>query len=110
MMSEVPRHIEAFWRDFVRSARAPVDALERFYESFRIGSSEEDAEQGARLVLVGTKTATSSLLWEYEALGKAMPRVGVLSVLEDGMREPVCVVETTWLEVIPFGEIDAAFT
>jgi uncharacterized protein YhfF len=59
--------------------------------------------------LTGAKTATSSLLWEYEQLGKPLPRVGALSILENGQGEPVCIVETVWLEVLPFEKIDANF-
>jgi uncharacterized protein YhfF len=59
--------------------------------------------------LAGAKTTTSSLLWEYQKLGKPLPRVGSLSILENGQGEPVCVVETIWLEVVPFEKIDADF-
>jgi len=61
------------------------------------------------LILAGTKTTTSSLLWEYEKLSKPLPRIGSLSILEDGQGEPVCVVETIWLKVLPFKKIDADF-
>jgi uncharacterized protein YhfF len=105
----MPDHIEAFWQRFLESQRDPVEAHGRFYESFRIGSEPEDADEGARLIRRGQKTATSSLLWEYEAQGKALPRVGSLSVIEDGRDVAICVVETTWLQVLPFDQVDAEF-
>ena len=58
--------------------------------------------------MCGEKTATASLLREYED-GKPMPSVGALSVLEDGTRKPVCVVKTVWVEVIAFDQVDALF-
>ncbi len=105
----VPNHIEAFWRRFLDSRTGPKDANERFYESFRVGNDDESANEGARLILSNEKCATSSLQWEYEDCGKPLPRVGALSVVEDARRRPQCVVETTWVEVIPFGEVDATF-
>jgi uncharacterized protein YhfF len=39
------------------------------------------------------KTATSSLLWTYEALNKPPPEVGSLSIVTDGDGGPGCVVE-----------------
>jgi uncharacterized protein YhfF len=48
-------------------------------------------------------------LWDYQESGKPLPYVGALSVLEDGARQPVCVIETTWVEVIPFDQIDSKF-
>jgi uncharacterized protein YhfF len=106
---DIPRHVEAFWSGFLESSSAPHDANERFYESFRIGLEDEDADTGAALILSGQKTTTSSLLWEYESRGKALPPLGNLSVVENGRRAPVCVVTTTWIEIIPFDRIDAQF-
>lgn len=104
-----PQHIKEFWQSFLKSQSDPPDSNRRFYESFRIGSDDEDADSGARLILSGQKTATSSLLWEYEDSGKVLPDIGALSVVEDGGRKPVCVVETTWIEVMKFCDIDEKF-
>ena len=109
MMAHIPQHIEAFWSDFLESRAAPNDANERFYESFRVGLDDEDAETGAELILSKQKTATSSLLWEYESSGKALPPLGNFSVVENGQRVPVCIVKTTWIEIVRFDDVDARF-
>jgi uncharacterized protein YhfF len=109
MMAAIPKHIEAFWNGFLDSQSASHDANDRFYESFRIGLDAETADEGVRLILSRQKTATSSLLWEYESSGKALPPLGNLSVVENGRRAPVCVVRTTWIEVIRFNDVDAQF-
>jgi uncharacterized protein YhfF len=109
MMADIPRHIEGFWTGFLESQSAPNDANERFYESFRIGLDDKDAETGAELILSKQKTATSSLLWQYESSGKALPPLGNLSVVENGRRAPVCVVKTTWIDIVRFGDVDAQF-
>lgn len=99
----------AFWANFLRSRTDLSATAELLYEAFRIGDSPESANEGARLILTGAKTTTSSLLWEYEKLSKPLPRVGSLSILENGKGEPICVIETIWLEVLPFEKIDADF-
>jgi uncharacterized protein YhfF len=109
MMVHIPPHIESFWTDFLESRSAPDDANARFYESFRVGSGDQDAETGAELILTKQKTATSSLLWEYESSGKALPPVGSFSVVENGHRVPVCIVKTTWIEIVRFDDVDAQF-
>lgn len=67
------------------------------------------ADAGAALIQSGVKTATSSLVWEYEASNKPMPELGSLSIVADGDGDPVCIVETTAADVMTLGEVDARF-
>src|SRR5215468_1000890 len=89
---------EAFWAKFLQSRANPSATATLLCEAFRIGDSEQSADEGARLILSGPKTTTSSLLWEYDKLGKPLPLVGSFSI-----------VETTWLEILQFQEVDADF-
>src|SRR3954447_9102594 len=75
----------------------------RYFIPFSIGSTPETADEGAMLILNGTKTLTSSPFWDYPD-GK-FPFVGALAVLLDGSRRPRGVVETTRIEIMPFGAI-----
>ena len=109
MLVKIPDHIESFWQSFLGSEESPENAKDLFLESFQIGSTPAQADQGASLILSGKKTATSSLLWEYDQSGKPKPSTGALSVVEDGECNAVCVVETTWVQVIPFSEVDESF-
>jgi uncharacterized protein YhfF len=108
-MHAVSGSTQAFWAEFLRSTPNASDAESRRYEAMRIGDTRESGNHGAQLILSGAKTATSSLEWEYEQLDRARPQIGSLSVVENGQGEPVCIVETTWLEILPFEQIDAAF-
>jgi uncharacterized protein YhfF len=101
--------VKRFWAAFLHQTDDPLDAKTRLYEVFQIGDSEADADEGADLIVAGIKTATSSLLWEYEATGNRQPTKGVLSILTNGSAEPVCIVETTWLKVQAFSQVDAQF-
>jgi uncharacterized protein YhfF len=71
----------------------------RYFLPMSIGSAPEHADEGAALILNGTKTLTSSLLWEYP--DGTIPFVGALSVLLDGAGRPRGIVKTLRVEVMP---------
>ena len=109
MTLELDAKLEAFWQAYLASLPDAAEAARRFYEAFAIGDSSESADEGAALIKRGAKTATSSLLWEYQATGKPLPVAGSLSIVRDGRGNPVCVVESTAVEIRAFAEVDAAF-
>ncbi|GGZ59526.1 hypothetical protein GCM10010387_61580 [Streptomyces inusitatus] len=59
-------------------------------------------------VLDGSKTATASLLTEYEREREPLPRVGDRSVVLDSAERPVAVIEVTAVRVVPLSEVDLA--
>jgi uncharacterized protein YhfF len=73
--------------------------------AWAFGASAEEADELLRLVLEGTKTATASALWDFEAEGEALPQVGSLSILLDGSGHPRALVNTTAVAVVPFDEV-----
>jgi uncharacterized protein YhfF len=75
----------------------------RYFLPMSIGNAPETADEGAVLILNGTKTLTSSPFWDYPD-GK-IPFVGALSVLLDGAHRPRGIVETTRVEIMPFQAI-----
>ena len=79
----------------------------RHFAPMAIGSTPASMEEGAALILAGTKTATSSPFWDYP--DGRIPFVGALSVLIDGARRPRGIVETTRIRIMRLGEADAAF-
>ena len=100
---------EAFWQAYLASLPQAQEAIHRFYEVFQIGNSPAAADEGAALIKHGVKTATSSLLWVYQATNKPLPEAGSLSIVINGRGEPVCVVETLTVEIQSFADVDAAF-
>ncbi|MGA5034402.1 ASCH domain-containing protein [Streptomyces cellulosae] len=59
-------------------------------------------------VLDGSKTATTTLVAEYEREGEPLPGVGDRSVLVDSDGRPVAVLEVTGVRVVPLGRVDLA--
>lgn len=67
------------------------------------------ADELGALVLAGTKTATCSALWEWEAEGSDLPQVGKKTVVLNGAEQPICMIETTEVQIQPFNQVDAQF-
>jgi len=61
-------------------------------------------------VLRGEKTATASLLTDYEPhTAERLPRIGERLALLDFDDEPVGIVETTDIRIVRVGDVDLAF-
>lgn len=71
------------------------------------GATPEQADELLGLVLDGTKTATASALWDYEAEGEDLPTVGTLGIVVDGTGTPRALVVTTDVRTVPFDRVDA---
>lgn len=99
----------AFWQAFLQTQADPETANTRFYESFHFSSRQSLADELAGLVLNGTKTATSALVWENEAENKPVVKPGDYSIVTGWDGHPVCVYETTEVTIKPFKDVDAAF-
>jgi uncharacterized protein YhfF len=103
----LPPAIAEFWDAYAKSVGG-VDET-RFYEAFFFADSEESANSLAELVLSGTKRATASSLWSYEAEGKRPPAPGDLSVVTDWAGVPRCIIETVAVDIVPFNHVTAEF-
>lgn len=103
----IPPPLLDFWTRFSRAVGGADEA--RFYEAFYFGDNEALANELAALVLAGRKRATAGSVWSFEAEGKRLPRPGDLSVVTNWAGEPLCVIETLTVELLPFNEVTAAF-
>lgn len=74
--------------------------------AWQFGATPEQADELLALVLDGTKTATASMLWDFEAEGERLPEPGTLSIILDGREHPRALIETTAVEVVAFDEVD----
>ena len=107
-MSEVSSQVEAFWQAYLASLPENSERSGE-YEAWSFGDSSELADDLGALVTAGTKTATCCSLRGLELAGEPVPAVGNVSVLLDGRGEPLCVVETSGVEVKPYNEVGADF-
>ena len=108
MQEQVDYQVNAFWRSYVE--RLPESEREReYFEAFQFGAGREMANQLARLVLDGIKTAASDLIWHIDANHKPRWAVGDEHVVLDGAWTPVAVIRTTELSERRFCDVDEAF-
>jgi uncharacterized protein YhfF len=103
----IPPGIAEFWQAYC--AASGEDCSSRFYESFHFDDNEPSANALAELVRVGIKRATAGLVWSFEHAGISPPKPGALSVVTNWGGNPVCVIETVAVEVVPFEHVSAEF-
>lgn len=97
--------INRMWGDYGKmNPNAPKD-----YEAWAFGDSKEMADELAKLVLEGTKTATASNYTLYELDNEELPYVGLHNIILDGDGKAVAITETVSVEVVPFDEVTAEF-
>ena len=101
--------IEAYWRSYLGTLSVDSPVRGERYEAEGWGDSPQMAHVLGVLIASGTKTATCSALWECEAEGERLPKVGLKTVVLDGNGEPLCIVETRDVEVKPYDSVDARF-
>jgi uncharacterized protein YhfF len=106
-MQQTSETIPAFWQRFL--ATQPDAAALSFTEAQQFGSGQAMGDELAALILAGTKTATCSCLWEWQAEGSPIPTVGSLSILLDGRGQPCAVLEITEVSLRRYDEVDAEF-
>lgn len=112
MLPEKPRFSpqDSFWQAYV--SRLPQDHPHRYRAkppAWAFGNSPEMADELGSLVQAQVKTATCSMLWEYDFDGEPLPEVGDLSIILDGSERPLCLIETVEVEIRPYNEVDERF-
>src|SRR5262245_38397459 len=98
---------DAFWKDFQdKDPQAPDE-----YYLLRFGGSNAALQtELADLVGSGSKRATATLLRDFEyGEEPVFPKPGQLWVLINGAGDPLSVVRTTQVDIVTFGDVDAAF-
>jgi uncharacterized protein YhfF len=101
--------VEAFWQAYLASLPAGSERPAEPYEIGYFADNEQDADELGELVRAGIKTATCSSLWWYEAENEAPPKVGDLFLVTNWAGDPLCIIETTEVQVRSFNEVDAQF-
>lgn len=82
------------------------DVPDREYEAWSFG---DDPDLLADLVLKGEKTATSSAYILYGIEGEPLPAAGEYSVILNSDGQAVCIIRTTKVFVVPFGQVSEEF-
>ncbi len=97
-----------FWHTYLDSLPAGAERPAS-YTAWSFGHDADDADNLGELVKRGVKTATCSLMWTFEAEKSPLPQVGELSIVLDGVGDPLCIIETTELQVKAYKDVDVQF-
>ena len=100
---------EAYWQMFLSTVPDDSPYRTKTYIAEGWGDSPAMADELGALVVQGTKTATCSALWEWEAEGNPIPQAGLISIALDGRGEPLCIIETVEVTVRKYNEVEAGF-
>ncbi|MGC2238667.1 MAG: ASCH domain-containing protein [Pyrinomonadaceae bacterium] len=103
---KITKEIEEFWRKFC--AVNPEIRADESYEVWFFHHNRESSKKLAELVISGKKQATASLMEDESDVGEG-GIVGGYSVVTDFDGNPQCVIQTTEIRHLPFGEVDAQF-
>lgn len=101
--------IDRYWSQFIESLPASQPRPVRYLGASYFGTRPEGAREIADLVLAGIKTSTGSLRWSYDFGRKPLPQAGDLSIVTDGFDHPLCIIETSEVQILAFDEVDAQF-
>lgn len=97
--------IKKYWERFVE-VNDDV-SVETPYDYWYFGHYEALAQELAELVITGKKTATASLLKSYEVDEEDIPEAGQYSVITDYHGNPMCIIRTNKVRIMPFNEMTA---
>jgi len=78
-----------------------VDSSE--YDAWSFGDEADDL---ARLVVEGKKTATASVYDLYAYDGESLPKAGDYSVILDSSDRAVCIIRDIEVRIVPFRDVD----
>jgi uncharacterized protein YhfF len=101
--------LESYWQEFLSTLPADSPYRDKSYISEGWGDSPEMADELGALIAAGTKTATCSALWEWQAEAESPPETGTITIVVDGRGEPLCIVETVEVTVRNYNKVDAGF-
>jgi uncharacterized protein YhfF len=102
--------MDVFWQAYVNTLPPDHPARSRpVPPAWGFGDSAALADELGDLVCRGVKTATCTLVWEFEVKGEAIPQPGELNIILDGAGQPLCIIETTGVEIKPYNAVEPAF-
>ena len=100
--------IEQYWQSYLATT-SNASLSNGNYEAHQFGDSAALTDELGNLILKGVKTATCSTVWEWEAEGSELPKIGSKTIVLDGNDIPLCVIETTEVTLRAFNEVDGQF-
>lgn len=100
--------LEQYWQAYLVTLPKPTSSVGT-YDAGQFGDNSDLVDKLGNLILKRVKTATCSALWEWEAEGSELPKVGSKTIVLEGNDSPLCIIETIEVVIRAFNEVDAKF-
>lgn len=101
--------IKAYWEAYLATLPPESPMHDKSYTAEYFGDNPELANELGALIANGTKTATCSAVWEWEAEGTPIAEAGPITIVLDGSNTPLCIIETIEVTIRPYNEVDSQF-
>lgn len=98
-----------YWHEFLSTLPDDSPYRSRSFHAEGWGDSPEMAQELGELIQAGIKTATCSSVWEWEHDKEKWPEPGHLTIVLNGHGDPICIVETTEVNICAFNQVDPQF-
>lgn len=92
--------IDEYWNQFKNDYN--IDNNIKYTSSFSFGVK---ADELAKLVVEGKKTATSSLLYNYQLENESIPKEGQYFIITNSEDEPVAIIKNIEIRITPFKNV-----
>ncbi|MHB8129970.1 MAG: ASCH domain-containing protein [Mobilitalea sp.] len=103
------KSVLAMWKEYLTTIGEDEENTLKSYTSWHFCDNEEDANDLAELVLLGTKRATASLYLSYEYEKEDLPKIGKHSIIMDWSNDARCILETIKIDIVPYQEVTESF-
>lgn len=105
-LKKMNNSVKNFWHEFCSANKVKIDTP---YQIWYFGNNQKLAKELAELVMSGKKRATASLV----AVNNLQPEIAPIddgySVVTDFEGNPMCIIQTNEIQILPFDEVDAQF-
>ena len=99
--------IERFWQSFLTTLPNQEERERAKYQAWGFANTPDLADRLGDLVKRGVKTATAALEWMFDEGKEPRPALAEYSIILGAQGQPLCIIQTTELRVVPFCEVDA---
>lgn len=93
---------QKYWDTYWEGKETPLSV-----NSWQFGGIPDEL---AQLVKDGVKSATCSLHLLYEIENESLPKVNDYSIILNSMDEPVCMIRTSDVKIMPMNEVPPEFS
>jgi len=95
---------QQYWNEFWQGKEQPTNV-----KAEQFGMGDEMVDELTQLIIDGKKTATCSNYESYKQENEPIPTTGMYTIILNSKDEPVAIIKTTDVQLIPMNEVTPEF-